>query len=119
MKDLIVKINLAEKILYFNDGLLKLNKGSFESVVEQKPEEAIKGGCKPGERCIQLIYKNNKDIYEDVGEVTSLMKKEGLGKQLRISAYEHGEDVIQIIGKYKLELTETSYQLPTSIFSLP
>lgn len=104
MKDITITINRAEKTLSFNNNSLQLNKDSFKGVKIPKPEEVIHGGCKPGETCLHILYRNNKDLHDEANNLISHMKENKLGEFLRITQYQNTEDLVQIVGEYQLKI---------------
>ncbi len=104
MEDLTITINLLEKTLSFSGSELELS-DSFNGIRIPHPKKVIYGGCKPGETCLQLLYKNNKDIYNGVLDSIKHMKDNKLGKKLIITTFQDNEDLVQIVGKYRLKIT--------------
>jgi hypothetical protein len=65
---------------------------------------AEKCNQKNGDTCLDLIYDNNKIIYDQALDLIKFMKENKLGEQLYIRAYEHKNDAVQIQGKYQLKI---------------
>jgi hypothetical protein len=98
MNKLTIKINLNEKSLYFNKKGLKLKNTLMgaEKCVQEKN----------GEKCVDIIYDNNKDLFDQALEIINFRNINGLEQALRVRVYEHKNDAVQIIGNYDLEITK-------------
>ncbi len=109
MENLTITINLIEKTLSFENNKINLEK-SLTDVKKNKENKK--------ETCTEIIYDNNKVLYDEACKIIRFTKENKLTEKLYIKVYEHDNDAVQIIGKYSLKVIK-NYQTPIEILSLP